>query len=93
MLFMLLCYNNEAQIMGWTQEEDDAVMGRLTVVHDRLVAEAASRLTGIDIVVLGQFSLARAKPAIEAATGLRVVTTPEAAIRGLKRALTTGTPA
>ncbi|MFA6968136.1 aspartate/glutamate racemase family protein [Bosea sp. (in: a-proteobacteria)] len=61
--------------------------------HDRLVAEAAARLTGIDTLILGQFSLARAKPAIEAATGLRVVTTPEAAIRGLKRALQTGKPA
>ena len=39
MLFMLLCYNNEAQVMGWTQEEDDAVMGRLSVVHDKLLAE------------------------------------------------------
>jgi hypothetical protein len=25
--------------MGWTQEQDDAVMARLSVVHDRLVAE------------------------------------------------------
>ncbi len=55
--------------------------------HDRLAAEAAARLSGIDTLILGQFSLARARPAIEAATGLRVVTTPEAAIRGLKRAL------
>jgi hypothetical protein len=39
MLFMLICYNNEAQVMGWTQEEDDAVMGRLSVVHDKLIAE------------------------------------------------------
>ncbi|AMJ61144.1 aspartate/glutamate racemase family protein [Bosea sp. PAMC 26642] len=55
--------------------------------HDRLVAEVAARLSGIDTLILGQFSLARARPAIERATGLRVVTTPEAAIRGLKRAL------
>lgn len=55
--------------------------------HDRLAAEAAVKLTGIDTLILGQFSLARARPAIEAATGLRVVTTPEAAIRGLKRAI------
>lgn len=55
--------------------------------HDRLAAEAAARLEGIDTLILGQFSLARARPAIEAATGLRVLTTPEAAIRGLKRAL------
>jgi Asp/Glu/hydantoin racemase len=58
--------------------------------HDRLAAEAAAKLKGIDTLILGQFSLARARPAIEAATGLRVVTTPEAAIRGLKRALQTG---
>jgi Asp/Glu/hydantoin racemase len=61
--------------------------------HDRLVAEAAARLKGIDTLILGQFSLARAKPAIEAATDMRVVTTPEAAIRGLKRALLAGTAA
>jgi Asp/Glu/hydantoin racemase len=55
--------------------------------HDRLAAETAAKLSGIDTLILGQFSLARARPAIEAATGLRVVTTPEAAIRGLKRAI------
>lgn len=55
--------------------------------HDRLAADAAARLSGIDTLILGQFSLARARPAIEAASGLRVVTTPEAAIRGLKRAI------
>jgi len=55
--------------------------------HDRLAAEAAATLEGVDTLVLGQFSLARARAAIETATGRRVVTTPEAAIRGLKRAL------
>ena len=39
MLYMLLCYNNEAMVTGWTQEEDDAVMARLSVVHDKLTAE------------------------------------------------------
>ena len=38
MLYMLLCYNNETEVMGWTQAQDDAVMGRLAVVHDRLTA-------------------------------------------------------
>ena len=52
-----------------------------------MAAEAAAKLSGIDTLILGQFSLARARPAIEAATGLSVVTTPEAAIRGLKRAI------
>ena len=39
MLYMLLCYNNEAEVMGWTPEQDDAVMGRLSVIHERLDAE------------------------------------------------------
>jgi hypothetical protein len=39
MLYMLLCYNNEAEVMGWTQAQDDAVMGRLSVIHERLDAE------------------------------------------------------
>jgi len=50
MLFMLLCYNNESEVLGWTKAQDDAVMGRLSVVHDRLIAEGkmgpSGRLTG-----------------------------------------------
>ncbi|WP_165190082.1 YciI family protein [Caulobacter soli] len=52
MLFMLLCYNNETEVLGWTPEQDAAVMGRLSVVHDRLLAEGkmgpSGRLTGTD---------------------------------------------
>lgn len=55
--------------------------------HDRLAAEAAGQLKQVDVVVLGQFSLARSRQAVEQATGLPVVTTPEAAIRGLQRAV------
>ena len=55
--------------------------------HDRLVAEAAAQLNGVDVVVLGQFSLARSREAVERATGLPVVTTPEAAVRGLQKAI------
>ena len=39
MLYMLLCYNNETEVMGWTPEQDAAVMDRLHVVHERLVAQ------------------------------------------------------
>jgi hypothetical protein len=50
MLYMLLCYNNETEVMGWTQAQDDAVMGRLSVIHERLEAEGkmgpSGRLTG-----------------------------------------------
>jgi len=39
MLYAFLCYNNEAAVMSWTQEEDDAVMAKLDVVHQRLANE------------------------------------------------------
>ncbi len=35
MLYALLCYNDEATVFSWTKEEDDAVMGRLDVVHQK----------------------------------------------------------
>ena len=34
MLYALLCYNDEDVVYSWTQAEDDAVMARLTKVHD-----------------------------------------------------------
>jgi Asp/Glu/hydantoin racemase len=55
--------------------------------HDRLAAEAAVALKGCDVVLLGQFSLARAAPLVAAATGLPVVTTPDSAVAKLKRLL------
>jgi hypothetical protein len=36
MLYAVLCYNAEAVTTAWTKEEDDAVMGALEKVHDRL---------------------------------------------------------
>jgi hypothetical protein len=39
MLYALLCYNAEDVVFSWTQEEDDAVMARLEVVHDRLAQQ------------------------------------------------------
>ena len=38
MLYALLCYNSEEMVFSWTKEEDDAVMTKLGVVHDRLTA-------------------------------------------------------
>jgi Asp/Glu/hydantoin racemase len=55
--------------------------------HDRLAAEASVALRGCDVVLLGQFSLARAAPLVAAATGLPVVTTPGSAVRKLKAML------
>lgn len=55
--------------------------------HDRLAAEAARRLADCDVIALGQFSLARAAEAVAAATGKRVLTTPDSAVRKLRRLL------
>ena len=55
--------------------------------HDRAAAEAAMALRDCDIVVLGQFSLARAAPMVAEATGKTVLTTPDSAVRKLKRLL------
>ncbi|MDU0340737.1 aspartate/glutamate racemase family protein [Bosea rubneri] len=55
--------------------------------HDRLAAEAAGDLAGCDLIALAQFSLARAAPAVAAATGKQVLTTPDSAVRKLRRLL------
>lgn len=57
--------------------------------HDRLAADAAQRLRkqGCTVIALAQFSLARARDAVVAATGLPVFTTPDSAVRRLRRQL------
>lgn len=39
MQYAILCYNSEEMIAGWSQEQDEAVMTRLQVVHDKLHRE------------------------------------------------------
>ena len=36
MLYAILCYNSEEVVGSWTKQEDDAVMAKLAVVHERL---------------------------------------------------------
>ncbi|MBL6457608.1 arylsulfatase [Belnapia sp. T6] len=55
--------------------------------HDRLAAEAAGRLRDCAVVALAQFSLARAAPLVAEATGRPVFTTPDSAVRKLRRLL------
>ena len=37
MLYAILCYNDEKAVWSWSQEEDQAVMGRLRTVQDGLI--------------------------------------------------------
>jgi Asp/Glu/hydantoin racemase len=57
--------------------------------HDRLVAEAAPQLAGCDVVMLAQFSTARAHAAVAAALDCPVLTSPDSAVLSLRRSVTT----
>jgi len=52
--------------------------------HDQRIAAAAAVLPPVDVVILGQFSMARAAPGIGALRTEPVLTTPHAAARKLK---------
>jgi Asp/Glu/hydantoin racemase len=53
--------------------------------HDRLVAAAAKAVPPCDVIVIGQFSMARAMPLVAASRAEPVLTTPHAAVRKLRR--------
>jgi hypothetical protein len=55
--------------------------------HDALAAEAARSLADCAVIALAQFSLARAAPSVAAATGRPVLTTPDSAVKKLRRLL------
>lgn len=53
--------------------------------HDRLSAEASAGLPPVDVIVIGQFSMARAAPLIAHGRSERVLTTPHMAARKMRR--------
>jgi hypothetical protein len=55
--------------------------------HDRLIAEVALRLAHCDIVMLAQFSMARARPVVQQVIGNKVLTSPDSAVAKLKAVL------
>jgi aspartate/glutamate racemase len=65
----------------------DALNAGDTQRHDALIAAqaAALRERGCTRIALAQFSMARARPACEAASGLPVFTTVDSAVRALRR--------
>lgn len=52
--------------------------------HNALLAAEAAKLGNCDAIMLGQFSTACAKPAVEAATGKPVLTSPDTAVAAMK---------
>ncbi len=57
--------------------------------HDRLVVAHAQALAQCDVVMLGQFSMARSQSAVANALGKPVLTSPDSAVRLLQRILAT----
>ena len=57
--------------------------------HDALIVDRARRLVeeGCDLVALAQFSMARAREACEKATGVKVLSTVDSAVRVLRQRL------
>ena len=53
--------------------------------HDRLAAEAAASMPPCDVIALAQFSLSSAQRLVAERTGRPVLTTPESAVRKLRR--------
>ncbi len=39
MQYAILCYHDEKAVCSWSKEEDDAVMARLAIVHERLAKQ------------------------------------------------------
>ena len=76
-----------AVLPGLAEGALDALNACDAARHDALAVAAALRLReqGAALIALAQFSLARAAAAVQAATGLPVLTTPDSAIRKLRR--------
>ena len=58
-------------------------------LHDELIANAADQLPPLDVLIIGQFSMARSAPLVAARRQEPVLTTPEGAVRKLRRLVET----
>lgn len=56
-----------------------------TATHDRIVLQAAESLRAANILILGQFSLARAQSLLQSRLNVPVLSTPVAAVEALRR--------
>lgn len=62
-----------------------ALRGCDAETHNRLIADHGPEFDGYDAVMLAHFSMSRAAPALRAATKVRVLTAPDAAVAKMKR--------
>lgn len=67
----------------------DALQRGDAATHDELIAQAAQRLRdeGCALIALSQFSMARARAAVERAAQVPVLTTVDSAVQAMKRRL------
>lgn len=71
----------------WVPAAMAALTAGDTATHDRLIAQAASPLAHCDVVMLAQFSMARALPDVQQSLGCPVLSSPDSAVAKLKAAL------
>lgn len=62
----------------------DALAGGDTAKHDALVAAKAKEIKGCDVIVLAQFTLSRAVPAVAAISSIPIFNSPGAAVAKLR---------
>ena len=65
----------------------DALAGGDAQRHDALVAEKACSISGCDAIVLAQFTLSRAVPAVAGVSRLPIFNSPGAAVAKMRRLL------
>jgi Asp/Glu/hydantoin racemase len=70
----------------------DALAGGDAATHDRLVAEGAREISDCDAIVLAQFTLSRAVPAVQAVNQTPVYDSPGAAVARMREMLRAAYP-
>jgi aspartate/glutamate racemase len=71
----------------WVPEAMQALASGDAARHDDLIAAAAPRLAHCDVVMLAQFSMARALPVVRQAVCNPILTSPDSAVTKLKTLL------
>ncbi len=71
----------------WVPDAMEALASGDGASHDRLIAAAAPQLAHCDVIMLAQFSMARAQAAVQHVVDLPILTSPASAVAKLKAAL------